>query len=128
MDGQVRVIREALEGAGHHETAILAYAAKYSSASTGRSARPSTPSSRATARPTQMDPREPDRGAARGRLDLEEGCGHGHGQARQAEAGADVLGPSGMMDGQVRVIREALEGAGHHETAILAYAAKYSSA
>ena len=46
----------------------------------------------------------------------------------QAEAGADVLGPSGMMDGQVRVIREALEGAGHHETAILAYAAKYSSA
>ena len=45
----------------------------------------------------------------------------------QAEVGADVLGPSGMMDGQVRVIREALEGAGHHETAILAYAAKYLS-
>ncbi|MDO5635218.1 MAG: porphobilinogen synthase [Micrococcus sp.] len=46
----------------------------------------------------------------------------------QAEAGADVLGPSGMMDGQVRVIREALEAAGHTETVILAYAAKYSSA
>ncbi|MDX2341950.1 porphobilinogen synthase [Micrococcus sp. M4NT] len=46
----------------------------------------------------------------------------------QAEAGADVLGPSGMMDGQVRVIREALDAADHTDTAILAYAAKYSSA
>lgn len=46
----------------------------------------------------------------------------------QAEAGADVVGPSGMMDGQVRVIREALDDAGHEDTAILAYAAKYSSA
>ena len=46
----------------------------------------------------------------------------------QAEAGADVLGPSGMMDGQVRVIREALDDAGHQDTAILAYAAKYASA
>ena len=46
----------------------------------------------------------------------------------QAEAGADVLGPSGMMDGQVRVIREALDDAGRTDTAILAYAAKYSSA
>ena len=46
----------------------------------------------------------------------------------QAEAGADVLGPSGMMDGQVRVIREALDAAGHVDTGILAYAAKYSSA
>ena len=46
----------------------------------------------------------------------------------QAEAGADVLGPSGMMDGQVRVIREALDAAGHEDTVILAYAAKYSSA
>ena len=46
----------------------------------------------------------------------------------QAEAGADVLGPSGMMDGQVRVIREALDAAGHTDAVILAYAAKYSSA
>ena len=46
----------------------------------------------------------------------------------QADAGADVLGPSGMMDGQVRVIREALEAEGLQDTAILAYAAKYSSA
>ncbi|MEW1964963.1 porphobilinogen synthase [Micrococcus sp. NPDC078436] len=46
----------------------------------------------------------------------------------QAEAGADVLGPSGMMDGQVRVVREALDAADHTDTAILAYAAKYSSA
>ncbi len=46
----------------------------------------------------------------------------------QAEAGADVLAPSGMMDGQVRVIREALDAAGHEDAVILAYAAKYSSA
>ena len=46
----------------------------------------------------------------------------------QANAGAHVLGPSGMMDGQVAVIRQALEEAGHQETAILAYAAKYASA
>ncbi|MCO1340000.1 delta-aminolevulinic acid dehydratase [Kocuria polaris] len=47
---------------------------------------------------------------------------------RQAEAGAHVLGPSGMMDGQVAVIRQALDDAGHQDTAILAYAAKYASA
>ena len=46
----------------------------------------------------------------------------------QADAGADVLGPSGMMDGQVAVIRDALDGAGHLDTAILAYSAKYASA
>ncbi|MHA7141223.1 MULTISPECIES: porphobilinogen synthase [unclassified Arthrobacter] len=46
----------------------------------------------------------------------------------QANAGAHVLGPSGMMDGQVAVIRQALEEAGHQETAVLAYAAKYASA
>ena len=46
----------------------------------------------------------------------------------QAEAGADVVAPSGMMDGQVAAIRAALDGAGHDQTAILAYAAKYASA
>ncbi|WP_241095514.1 MULTISPECIES: porphobilinogen synthase [unclassified Leucobacter] len=46
----------------------------------------------------------------------------------QARAGAEVLGLSGMMDGQVRRVREALDGAGHADTAILAYAAKYASA
>ncbi|GAB3539593.1 porphobilinogen synthase [Arthrobacter tecti] len=46
----------------------------------------------------------------------------------QADAGAHVLGPSGMMDGQVAVIRQALDTAGHQETAVLAYAAKYASA
>ncbi|MDR4532348.1 porphobilinogen synthase [Glutamicibacter sp. PS] len=46
----------------------------------------------------------------------------------QAEAGAHVLGPSGMMDGQVAVIREALDAAGRQDVAILAYAAKYASA
>ncbi|MFL6140797.1 MAG: porphobilinogen synthase [Labedaea sp.] len=46
----------------------------------------------------------------------------------QAEAGAHLLGPSGMMDGQVGVIREALDAAGHLDTAILAYTVKYASA
>jgi porphobilinogen synthase len=46
----------------------------------------------------------------------------------QAEAGADVVAPSGMMDGQVRAIRSALDAAGHHDIAILAYAAKFASA
>ncbi|WP_233557905.1 porphobilinogen synthase [Tessaracoccus antarcticus] len=46
----------------------------------------------------------------------------------QARAGAHVVSPSGMMDGQVAVIREALDADGHHDVAILAYAAKYASA
>ena len=46
----------------------------------------------------------------------------------QAAAGADVLGPSGMMDGQVAVIRQALDEAGYQDASILAYAAKYASA
>ena len=46
----------------------------------------------------------------------------------QAAAGAHVLGPSGMMDGQVGVIRAALDAAGHPDTAVLAYTAKYASA
>lgn len=46
----------------------------------------------------------------------------------QAEAGADVVAPSGMMDGQVAAIRAGLEDAGHPGVAILAYAAKYASA
>ena len=46
----------------------------------------------------------------------------------QAAAGAHVCAPSGMMDGQVAAIRNALDGAGHEDVAILAYAAKYASA
>jgi porphobilinogen synthase len=46
----------------------------------------------------------------------------------QANAGADVVAPSGMMDGQVAAIRDALDGSGCTSTAILAYAAKYASA
>jgi porphobilinogen synthase len=46
----------------------------------------------------------------------------------QASAGADVVAPSGMMDGQVAAIRGALDETGNAETAILAYAAKYASA
>jgi porphobilinogen synthase len=46
----------------------------------------------------------------------------------QAAAGAHVVGPSGMMDGQVAAIRAALDGAGYTDVAILAYSAKYASA
>jgi len=46
----------------------------------------------------------------------------------QAAAGVDLVGPSGMMDGQVGVIRAALDGAGHQDVAILAYSTKYASA
>ena len=46
----------------------------------------------------------------------------------QADAGADIVAPSGMMDGQVAAIRAALDDGGHAEVAILAYAAKYASA
>ena len=46
----------------------------------------------------------------------------------QASAGADVIAPSGMMDGQVGAIRAALDTSGNSDIAILAYAAKYASA
>ena len=46
----------------------------------------------------------------------------------QAEAGADILGPSDMMDGRIGAIRQALESEGHQKVAILSYAAKYASA
>ena len=46
----------------------------------------------------------------------------------QAEAGADIIAPSDMMDGRVGAIRTALEKDGHHNTLIMAYAAKYASA
>ncbi|MEK7400957.1 MAG: porphobilinogen synthase [Gemmatimonadota bacterium] len=45
-----------------------------------------------------------------------------------ADAGASIVAPSAMMDGQVRAIRAALDDAGHHDVAILSYAAKYASA
>jgi len=46
----------------------------------------------------------------------------------QADAGAHVVGPSGMMDGQVGVVRDALDRIGRQDVAVLAYAVKYSSA
>ncbi|MYX14569.1 porphobilinogen synthase [Streptomyces sp. SID8374] len=46
----------------------------------------------------------------------------------QADAGAHVVGPSGMMDGQVGVVRDALDQTGYEDVSILAYSAKYSSA
>jgi porphobilinogen synthase len=45
----------------------------------------------------------------------------------QADAGADMVGPSGMMDGQVAAIREALDDAGHASVGIMAYSAKFAS-
>jgi len=46
----------------------------------------------------------------------------------QAEAGADLVAPSGMIDGQVGALRTALDRAGHHRVGIMAYSAKYASA
>ncbi len=46
----------------------------------------------------------------------------------QAEAGSDFISPSGMMDGQVKAIREALDSAGYSSVGIMAYSAKYASA
>ncbi|MET9616097.1 porphobilinogen synthase [Kitasatospora indigofera] len=46
----------------------------------------------------------------------------------QADAGVHLVGPSGMMDGQIGVVRRALDEAGHLDTGILAYTAKYASA
>lgn len=46
----------------------------------------------------------------------------------QAEAGADIVGPSDMMDGRIGFIREALENNGHKNVTIMAYTAKYASA
>lgn len=44
-----------------------------------------------------------------------------------AEAGADIVGPSAMMDGQVKAIRSALDERGFHETAVMSYSAKFAS-
>jgi porphobilinogen synthase len=53
---------------------------------------------------------------------------YGRAAVAQANAGAHVIAPSGMMDGQVGVLRSALDAAGHHDASILAYSAKYASA
>src|SRR5207237_9156548 len=49
-------------------------------------------------------------------------------EGSQAEAGADIVAPSDMMDGRVRAIRERLDQAGFTETPIMSYAAKFASA
>jgi porphobilinogen synthase len=46
----------------------------------------------------------------------------------QAEAGADIIAPSDMMDGRIGAIRDALDGAGHQDVAIMSYATKFASA
>ncbi|MCC9146403.1 MULTISPECIES: porphobilinogen synthase [unclassified Arthrobacter] len=53
---------------------------------------------------------------------------YGRMAVEQARAGAHVLGPSGMMDGQIAVIRQALDEAGYTDVSLFAYAAKYASA
>lgn len=53
---------------------------------------------------------------------------YGRMAVEQARAGAHVLGPSGMMDGQVAVIRQALDETGFQDVSVIAYAAKYASA
>ncbi|MFP5415393.1 MAG: porphobilinogen synthase [Actinomycetes bacterium] len=64
----------------------------------------------------------------RGRVDNDATlAAYAHLAVAQADAGAHVVAPSGMMDGQVLAIREALDAAGHHDVAILAYSAKYAS-
>ena len=66
---------------------------------------------------------------ARGRVDNDATLAIYAEMARaQAAAGVTVVGPSGMMDGQVGVIRDALDAASHEDVAILAYSAKYASA
>src|SRR5690606_28099806 len=45
----------------------------------------------------------------------------------EAKAGVDIVGPSDMMDGRVGFIRDALDGAGFHNTLIMSYTAKYAS-
>ena len=46
----------------------------------------------------------------------------------QADGGADIIGPSDMMDGRIGAMRRALESEGHQNVTILSYAAKYASA
>ncbi|MCB1267767.1 MAG: porphobilinogen synthase [Acidimicrobiia bacterium] len=53
---------------------------------------------------------------------------YGEAAIAQADAGADVCAPSGMMDGQVLAIRDALDDSDHEQVSILAYSAKYASA
>ena len=66
---------------------------------------------------------------ARGRVDNDATLAVYAEMARaQAAAGVTIVGPSGMMDGQVGVIRAALDAASHEDVAILAYSAKYASA
>ena len=45
----------------------------------------------------------------------------------QADAGCDIIAPSDMMDGRIGAIRDALDGAGHQDVSVMAYAAKYAS-
>jgi porphobilinogen synthase len=66
---------------------------------------------------------------ARGRVDNDATLERYAEMARvQADAGAHVLGPSGMMDGQIGYVRQALDEAGHFDAALFAYTAKYASA
>jgi porphobilinogen synthase len=66
---------------------------------------------------------------ARGEVDNDATLAHYAEMAvAQAEAGAHMVGPSGMMDGQVGVIRQALDAAGHLDVGVIGYTVKYASA
>jgi porphobilinogen synthase len=66
---------------------------------------------------------------ARGEVDNDATLAHYAEMAvAQAEAGAHMVGPSGMMDGQVGVIRQALDAAGHQDVGVIGYTVKYASA
>jgi len=71
---------------------------------------------------------EPGRGAAVGIDNDATLQRYGAMALAQAEAGSAMLGLSGMMDGQVAAVRQALDAAGRHDVALLAYSAKYASA
>ncbi|MEE4345279.1 MAG: porphobilinogen synthase [Paracoccaceae bacterium] len=117
MDGRIGAIRAALEAGGHRNVMLLSYAAKYASAFYGpfRDAVGASSALKGDKKTYQMDPANTDEALVKQALS-------------QAEAGADIIGPSDMMDGRIGAIRQALEAGGHSNVMLLSYAAKYASA
>jgi len=129
MDGRVGAIRQAFEAEGRPNAKILAYSAKYASAFYGpfRDAVGSAANLGGGGKHTyQMDPANSDEAIHEVGLDLAEGADMV--MITHAEAGADTVGPSDMMDGRVGAIRQAFEAEGRPNAKILAYSAKYASA
>ena len=116
MDGRIGAIRQALEAAGHQGVSILSYSAKYASAFYGpfRDAVGASGALKGDKKTYQMTAGNSDEALRLIGRDLAEG--------------ADIIGPSDMMDGRIGAIRQALEAAGHQGVSILSYSAKYASA